>query len=715
MTSRTGLYTIEEVYALLPQLHRLADHDRGGPLRELLEVITEQVNVLAESIEALHDDQFIETAATWVAPYIGDLIGYRTLHGVVPAVASPRAEVANTIRYRRRKGTASMLEQLARDVTGWPARAVEFFELLATSQHMNHVRRHAEATASLRGADRLEIGNGFMRGAFDDLAHTTEVRRIQTRSGRYNIPNVGILLWRVQPQELTRSPLVAADDTGRRWRLDPLGTDRPIFSTARTEEEITHLAEPHDVPMPLLRRWLGSHLADHWGSGSSLLIERRTPSDVTEVDLADVRICDLSDDPDDPGAWLHEPQPGEAVVAIDPVLGRLAVAEPPDGGEELIATIHHGSAVAVGGGGYDRAASMRLVDPVTEVAAGGSLVAALNSIAHGGTVEIVDNERYTLPATIAAAAPPAGSPPEHVRLRSSNRRRPLLTRSGGQTHLAMDPDTTIELNGLHLSGAPLVIDEAAGTASRTLILRHCTLVPGLTRTPEGLPGSVGRASLIVLHPFANVVLDHCVAGPIVAVEDTGVTVVDSIIDAGATSEVAFCGRDAPAAGGLRTVTAAADRQTGDGMVPGGHLTFEACTVIGKVHATRLDVSNSILAAERAPADPAPAAVWAQRRQVGCIRFSSLPADARTPRRYQCVPREDVPDDAIPHHTSRRFGDPGYMQLRAATHPAIRSGASDEGEMGVTHELYQPQRETNLRIRLDEYLRFGLEAGIFYAT
>ena len=39
---------------------------------------------LAESLEQLYDDQFIETCAEWVAPYIGDLIGYRTLHGVVP-------------------------------------------------------------------------------------------------------------------------------------------------------------------------------------------------------------------------------------------------------------------------------------------------------------------------------------------------------------------------------------------------------------------------------------------------------------------------------------------------------------------------------------------------------------------------------------------------------------------------------------------------------
>lgn len=36
-------------------------------------------------------------------------------------------------------------------------------------------------------------------------------------------------------------------------------------------------------------------------------------------------------------------------------------------------------------------------------------------------------------------------------------------------------------------------------------------------------------------------------------------------------------------------------------------------------------------------------------------------------------------------------------------------------MGVMHGLYQAQRETNLKVRLDEYLRFGLEAGIFYAS
>ena len=67
------------------------------------------------------------------------------------------------------------------------------------------------------------------------------------------------------------------------------------------------------------------------------------------------------------------------------------------------------------------------------------------------------------------------------------------------------------------------------------------------------------------------------------------------------------------------------------------------------------------------------------------------------------------------YTSLRFGDPAYGQLRAGTPEVIRRGADDESEMGVTHLLYAPQREANLLLRLDEYLRFGLEAGIFYAS
>ena len=132
-------YDPDRLYNLLPAIHRIRDAEQGEPLRQLLAVITQQIGMLEEDLEQLYDDQFIETCAPWVLPYIGDLIGYRSLHPIGPDQLTPRAEVANTIAYRRRKGTASVLEQLARDVTGWNARAVEFFQLLGCDAvHESH-------------------------------------------------------------------------------------------------------------------------------------------------------------------------------------------------------------------------------------------------------------------------------------------------------------------------------------------------------------------------------------------------------------------------------------------------------------------------------------------------------------------------------------------------------------------------------------------------
>jgi hypothetical protein len=708
-----GLYTTDELYELLPAIHRVRDAEHDHVLRELFEVLTEQVNVLAESIEQFYDDQFIETADSWVAPYIGDLIGYRTLYGVVPQVASPRAEVANTIRFRRRKGTASMLEQLARDVTGWPARAVEFFELLTTSQYMNHVRPHAAATASMRNPERLELARS-QQGAFERQCHTGEMRSIQNRSGRFNIQNVGLFVWRIVADEMSRSRLVDADGGGLRYRFDQLGTDRQIYGRPRTETEITDIAEPLDVPMPLTVGWASHHRSDYYGNGQTLLLETETPGGIQAVDIADVRICDLSDDPNNPGLWFHQPQPGSPVIAIDPLRGRVAFGDPPSLGENRFGSFHHGLAALAGGGGYDRSATIDEMATVTRASDGQSLAPLLTAAADGGAVEIIDSDRYNAPATITVTTPAAGAADTKTVLRSANRARAHLSR-GGQVRLAMDPDTTLVVDGLVLEGAPLVIDEVADAGLRHLVLRHCTLVPGIRRTSDGDPTMVGRASVIVLHPFASVTLDHCIVGPIVAVENASVTATNSILDAGAENRIAFCGRP-EVAGGLRTVTNAAERQVGNGLEPGGHLTLESTTVIGKVHATRMDVSNSIMrATSTGPADPWEAPVWAERRQIGCFRFSYVPVEARAPQRYRCVPRDGLDENIVPNHTSLRFGDAGYGQLRRSTHDAIRLGTDDESEMGVTHKLYQPQREINLRLRLDEYLRFGLEAGIFYAT
>jgi hypothetical protein len=111
-----------------------------------------------------------------------------------------------------------------------------------------------------------------------------------------------------------------------------------------------------------------------------------------------------------------------------------------------------------------------------------------------------------------------------------------------------------------------------------------------------------------------------------------------------------------------------------------------------------------------------------------MRFCSLPLDgARTPRRYRCQPdlvRAAAPDAETvavetlrvrPWFVSRRYGQPAYLQLATGCAMEIRAGADDGAEMGAFHLLDQPFRETNLRVRLEEYLPFGLEPGIVHVT
>src|SRR5205807_1669350 len=145
-------------------------------------------------IEGLYENWFIETCQEWVVPYIGDLLGVRPLYPASPGTFSARAYVAHTLGYRRRKGTAAMLEQLAHDVTGWPSRVVEFFQLLATTQYLNHLRPANKITPDLRDTNRLEL----LGGPFDSIAHTADVRHISHGRGRYDIPSIGIFLWKLE-------------------------------------------------------------------------------------------------------------------------------------------------------------------------------------------------------------------------------------------------------------------------------------------------------------------------------------------------------------------------------------------------------------------------------------------------------------------------------------------------------------------------------------
>lgn len=151
------------------------------------------------------------------------------------------------------------------------------------------------------------------------------------------------------------------------------------------------------------------------------------------------------------------------------------------------------------------------------------------------------------------------------------------------------------------------------------------------------------------------------------------------------------------------------------MAQGTMVSLEAATVIGGVSVHSIDAENSIFAD----------IVRSERTQQGCIRFSYVPEGSATPRRYRCQPDlalQGIDDPAqrdargsriAPFFTSITYGRPGYSQLSRAGSPEILSGAEDGSEMGAFGILRGSLREADLRTALDEYLRFGMDAGILY--
>jgi hypothetical protein len=665
-------FDLDKLYALLPSVHRIRDADQGQPLKQLVGVLAKEIAILEEDIAQLYDDQFIETCADWVVPYIGDLIGYRQLYGLTSQIRSPRAEVANTIGLRRRKGTAGMLAELARDVTGWDAQAVEFFQRLACSQFVNHLRPQSLGTADVRHLLPLEPLNE----PFETVPRCVDVRRTAGTRGRCNIPNIGIYIWRLRSYPLHGSPTFRLD--ANRYLFSPLGVSTRLFG--RPQEDAPSTAgTPGGVQMPLGRRMVAAAVGNFYGPNASF--------SVSGVTVDQVNICDLSDATG--GAWAHAPAAGK--VAIDPLLGRIAFGTAPAAPPAV--TYYYGFSDDLGGGEYDRETTLNLaLQPVAKVVTGGTaLPTALGTVANGGAVEIGDSGRYAATPTVTAATG------KSVEMRAANNTRPLLT-LGGDLTISGQAGATVTLNGLLITGGRIhVIDSADHKQLQRLRLVHCTLVPGLNLIAAGTSQAPGAPSLVVETANTIVEIDHCILGGVRTVPTAQVTITNSIVDANAETGVAFAGIDGTSAGAPLSVTNS--------------------TVIGKVHTGSLTLaSNSIFLAQTTTGDGWQAPVWSDRRQAGCVRFCYLPAGSRTPRRYRCQPATAADGSRVrPTFTSLRYGDAGYGQLDRGAAAEIRQGADDGSELGVFHGLSQPQRETNLCVRLAEYAPFGLDVGFVFVT
>lgn len=252
----------ERLYNLLPAIYRVRDAAEGEPLRALLAALEVEAQRIEADIAGLYENWFIETCEAWVVPYIAERLGIKSL----PAVGGPgfnqRTHVANTLSYRRRKGTYSLLADLARDVTGFPVRVVEMFRLVATTQNVNGVRLGNLRTPDLRDAATL----AKMGTPFDSIARTADVRGIDEGAVRHNLPNVAFFAFRLRSYRTENAPARAVSADEGRWTFSSLGDDIQLFNALRDDGAS---GEEGDLPLPLrgllsTRRWRRLAKRRHW-------------------------------------------------------------------------------------------------------------------------------------------------------------------------------------------------------------------------------------------------------------------------------------------------------------------------------------------------------------------------------------------------------------------------------------------------------------------
>lgn len=537
-------YYAERLWQLLPAIYRTEDTDSlnsPGPLRELLNRIGVQLAVVRRSIDRLWADQSIETCDDWVIPYIGDLLGTNLINKLDPA--GQRRDVAKTIHFRRRKGTVELLEELALDVTGWPAHVVEGFRSLARTRHgldpavgpagfphanpadVATLLRAEGLTGLLTGSPaggladlRSRHGATLAGTAFDEYFHTADFRVGRGALGHFGIPKLIVFLWRLTSFGVTGSTPVAVAKCAGQFVFDPTGREIQLF-----------------LPQP--------QMPDDFASSWSPAREWQVPAPLTSS--LETAITDAGTSPPPPPRPPY-PDAVPPPYAVNDGAAAASRVWPQFGRFELTGTVpdhftvdyNYGFSSLVGAGPYDRdllGDRPAEVGSETVVAGGTGLDAALagaSSVGVGttGTITIADSRTYP-PAAAGSDAAPITS---------------LLVRGGPGTRPVIRPPTSnnpnseipewvftggadgeLTLDGLTVSGCDIVL---RGSFAKVR-LTACTVDPGTADAASSPPLAVA-ADGVTLAPcrifveadptapadepgaIAELVIDHSILGPV---------------------------------------------------------------------------------------------------------------------------------------------------------------------------------------------------------
>lgn len=470
-----------DLYGRLPEIHRSRDAEQAdnAPLAAFLGVIEGVFGDLRGDIEGLYDDLFVDTCAPWVLPYIADLLGTSHLSGDPWTV---RADLADTIALRRRKGTLGAIERLVYDLSGYGVHAVELRERLVWAQHLNHLRLDpaaagpAGSSAVIRGgtvALRDPATLSLLGTPFDTFARVPDLGRADPRVLRHNLPNLAIFLWRLQTftTPLTRPVHRGTSDLGSasagarfvlRFDIDPLGRPLRLFGRRR-EIEADYagdgVTEADATPGPILRARLtsGSNagaptayvaLDTYDASGPApsgvVLGDRPLTLHLPEATFSPLNPTDFTFRGANLCAW-EDGLPralGDLEIAIDPAIGRLAIglnssAAATDLEEALLCSASHGALGPVGAQPLtrDNAWAGAPLPPPIRVGAGlediHDVLADLQSASGPRVVELTESAIFDLDlSTIVGTLDEDGGPnltlTHTLVIRAADGQRPIL-------------------------------------------------------------------------------------------------------------------------------------------------------------------------------------------------------------------------------------------------------------------------------------------------
>ncbi len=714
---------IERLYDLLPIIYRQLDLKRseatqkGPPLRAFMAVLQHLYSHLEENIATLYGNWFIETCEQWCIPYIGELIGMRDLTLDTGFPGGRRALVANTVGYRRRKGTIDVLSNVIRDATGWRAMAVEFSRFLSVTQAMNHVRPHGGRTIDLKNLPLLER----LDTPFDTAAHGADIRgvpmrgvsplpRPDVRRGKYNIPNIGIFLWRLPVYPVTMGR--AFNNGSGRFTFNPMGVAVPLFNLPETPSGADREPREANLPTALLRNpwFLSKHGdANDYPPAFNIYFRKAPDLEFNRLDLDKMHIRKLpplvgleaANAPEQPGK-TRAPYDGAPVQAdIDPVNGQIQFRgnfRPHD----VRVDYSYAFSADIGGGPYmrpEQPEEPRLEKPWTGIVYSGlprqlegtrekentfffsSLEAALGEWKKktGGmescTIRIIDNATYTLPTG------PISLTAAHLVIGADPGQCPCLV--GNLSLHTPDAGSKVELNGIWLDGT-VTLD---GPLQFSLL--HSTLRP---RTGAPLSGASLKAAAGG-HPGLMVALSHSITGPLQLPADIQLLEIKHSIIDGLSGYAVSSARVDP-------------RRHDGGPEPfGPPAIIDTSTFLGPVSLRRLEAATGVLFA---------GPLKVKNPNTGYIRYSYLPSGSRSPVNYQCL--TGMPQDNTgAFFTSRHYGQPGYVQLGPGCPPEVKTGAENGAEIGAFNHLHHPQRQESMDNVLKQYFPYGLKPEVFYVT